>query len=68
MKILCTILIVLLGAALPLSLWADANFPCGAVMKDETGELYLYYGAADTCMALATAKMKDVLDFLKYDG
>ena len=28
MKILCTILIVLLGAALPLSLWADAMFPC----------------------------------------
>ncbi|TDI90367.1 MAG: glycosidase [Caldithrix sp.] len=46
----------------------DANFPCGAVMNDPTGELYLYYGAADTCMALATAKMKDILEFLKNDN
>ena len=46
----------------------DANFPCGAVMNNHTGELYLYYGAADTCMALATAKTNDLLDFLKNDG
>ena len=28
MKVLCTILIVLLGVASPLLLWADAVFPC----------------------------------------
>lgn len=28
MKVLCTALIVLLGVASPLSLWADAIFPC----------------------------------------
>jgi len=28
MKVLCTLLIVLLGVASPLSLWADAVFPC----------------------------------------
>jgi len=28
MKVLCTVLIVLLGVASPLSLWADAIFPC----------------------------------------
>lgn len=28
MKVLCTILIVLFGIASPLSLWADAIFPC----------------------------------------
>ncbi|MFQ5638963.1 MAG: glycosidase [bacterium] len=46
----------------------DANFPCGAVVDDATGELHLYYGAADTCMALATAKLDDILDFLKHDS
>ncbi|MFQ5865112.1 MAG: glycosidase [bacterium] len=45
----------------------DATFPCGAIVNDETGELYLYYGAADTCMALATAKLDVLLDFLKQD-
>lgn len=45
----------------------DANFPCGAVLNDETGELCLYYGAADTCMALATANINDILDFLKHE-
>ncbi len=45
----------------------DANFPCGAIFEQETDMLRLYYGAADTCMALATAKMSDLLDFLKYD-
>ena len=28
MKVLCTLLILLLGVAAPLSLWADAVFPC----------------------------------------
>ncbi len=28
MKVMCTILVVLLGIASPLSLWADAIFPC----------------------------------------
>ena len=28
MKVLCTLLVVLLGVATPLSLWADAVFPC----------------------------------------
>lgn len=45
-----------------------ATFPCGAVKNDDTGELYLYYGAADTYMAAATAKIADLLDFLREDG
>lgn len=46
----------------------DVIFPCGAVLDPETGKLHLYYGAADTCIALATAKLNDLLDFLRYDS
>jgi predicted GH43/DUF377 family glycosyl hydrolase len=38
-------------------------FPCGAVACD--GELRLYYGAADTCLGLITARIADVLDWLR---
>jgi predicted GH43/DUF377 family glycosyl hydrolase len=37
-------------------------FPCGAVVGDS--ELRLYYGAADTCVGLMTARIADVLDWL----
>jgi predicted GH43/DUF377 family glycosyl hydrolase len=38
-------------------------FPGGAVLHD--GELRLYYGAADTCVGLVTARITDVLDWLR---
>ena len=38
-------------------------FPCGWVMED--GEIRLYYGGADSCIALATARMDDVLAYLE---
>jgi predicted GH43/DUF377 family glycosyl hydrolase len=38
-------------------------FPCGAVICD--GELRLYYGAADTCLGLITARLTDVLAWLR---
>lgn len=44
------------------------TFPCGAVVEEKSGELYLYYGAADTCIGLAIAKIQDLLDFLKKDS
>lgn len=40
-------------------------FPCGAVLDGASGELRLYYGAADTCVALMTAQVGDVLDWLR---
>ena len=40
-------------------------FPCGAVLDDASGELRLYYGAADTCVGLLTAQVADVLDWLR---
>ena len=41
------------------------TFPCGVIVEPKTNELYLYYGAADMSVALATASLKDVLDYLK---
>ncbi len=46
----------------------NANFPCGLVVDEQTDELYLYYGAADTCLALATAKVSELLEFVRKDG
>ena len=40
----------------------NAIFPCGLIHDAETDELRLYYGASDTTICLATARMQDVLD------
>jgi predicted GH43/DUF377 family glycosyl hydrolase len=40
----------------------DVVFPCGWTVRD--GTVYMYYGAADSCIALATAKLKDILDYV----
>jgi len=40
-------------------------FPCGGVVVDD--RLRLYYGAADTCIGLATARVSDLLDLLLAD-
>lgn len=37
------------------------TFPTGAVLNKETGELSMYYGAADTTVCLATAKITDLV-------
>ena len=39
-------------------------FPCGLVHHLENDRLYLYYGAADTRIALATASCSEVLGYL----
>jgi predicted GH43/DUF377 family glycosyl hydrolase len=36
-------------------------FPCGWVRDEATDRLFLYYGAADTVIGLATARFSDVL-------
>lgn len=43
----------------------DIVFPCGAVVDEKTKELLVYYGAADSVVALAIANLNDVLDYLK---
>ena len=40
-------------------------FPCGAVLNHSSGELRMYYGAADTCVGLMTARIGDILDWLR---
>ena len=42
----------------------DVVFPNGAVVHRETDQLYLYYGAADSTVAVATAKLSDCLDYI----
>ena len=39
-------------------------FPCGTVHDSATGSLRVYYGAADSSIALATAKLSELLDWL----
>ena len=40
---------------------ANALFPCGFVHDEQSGELRLYYGAADVSICLATAQLDDLL-------
>lgn len=42
----------------------DVVFPCGVIHNPKTGEVRVYYGAADTCMALATGNINEWLDWL----
>jgi len=40
-------------------------FPCGWILDKATGAIRMYYGGADSCLALATAQLSDVLSFLR---
>ncbi len=42
----------------------DVVFPTGAVVRKETKQLNLYYGAADCTIAIATANLSDVMDYV----
>jgi predicted GH43/DUF377 family glycosyl hydrolase len=37
-------------------------FPCGLLHDHQSGEVRLYYGAADTSICLATARLEDLLE------
>jgi predicted GH43/DUF377 family glycosyl hydrolase len=39
----------------------NVAFACGAVVED-TGEIKVYYGAADTCICVATAELENLID------
>jgi predicted GH43/DUF377 family glycosyl hydrolase len=39
-------------------------FPCGWILDQPSGVLRLYYGGADTCLALATAHLGEILAYL----
>ena len=42
----------------------DVVFPCGYTIGDDGDTLNLYYGAADTAIALATGSIREMLDWL----
>ena len=37
-------------------------FSNGAILEEKTGELKIYYGAADTCIGLATAPLEELVE------
>jgi predicted GH43/DUF377 family glycosyl hydrolase len=43
---------------------SDVVFPTGVVVHKETDLLHLYYGAADCTVAVATAKLSEIIDFV----
>jgi len=51
--------------------FGDVNnvvFPCGYTIEKDGDTLRLYYGAADTCIALATGSLRQMLDWLEHHG
>lgn len=43
---------------------SNVIFPCGAVHLPDTDELRVYYGAADTCVAMASARFSRLVERL----
>ena len=43
-------------------------FPCGYTVATDGDEVHLYYGAADTSIAMATGSIRSMLDWLKSQG
>ena len=46
----------------------DVVFPCGVIHHATTGEIRLYYGAADTAIAVATGNVNELLHWLNKNG
>lgn len=42
------------------------TFPTGAIWSQESNQVRVYYGAADTAVALAVADMDELLEYLKH--
>lgn len=44
-------------------------FPCGYTLDpNDRDTLRLYYGGADSCVAVATGSVREMLELLRYDG
>ena len=46
----------------------NVAFPCGYTLGADPDQLNLYYGAADTSIALATASVSELLRWLDQNG
>jgi predicted GH43/DUF377 family glycosyl hydrolase len=42
----------------------DVVFPCGWILDDDGDTIRMYYGAADSCVAVATASLAELLNHL----
>ncbi len=47
---------------------AYVTFPCGTTIADDNDTIHLYYGAADTSVALATGSIAELLHWLDRNG
>jgi len=59
------------GPAEPYEMVGDVGgvvFPCGYTIADDNDTLHLYYGGADSSIALATASVKELLQWIKKHG
>jgi predicted GH43/DUF377 family glycosyl hydrolase len=43
-------------------------FSCGTVVDAITGQMQMYYGAADTSIGVASANVSDLLQWLRTNG
>jgi predicted GH43/DUF377 family glycosyl hydrolase len=43
-------------------------FPCGTTVGDDGDTLMMYYGAADTCIGVAQASIREILEWLDVHG
>jgi predicted GH43/DUF377 family glycosyl hydrolase len=43
----------------------DVVFPCGQIIREDGDTIHLYYGAADSCMAMATGSIRKLLSWLE---
>jgi len=59
------------GPAEPYEMVGDVGgvvFPCGYTIADDGDTLHMYYGGADSSIALATASVKELLEWVKTHG
>jgi predicted GH43/DUF377 family glycosyl hydrolase len=59
------------GPEAPYERFGDVNnvvFPCGYTIGSDGDTVNLYYGGADTCVALATSSIRSLLDWLDRNG
>ncbi len=59
------------GPEEPYERFGDVNnvvFPCGYTIGPDGDTIHLYYGGADTCIALATGSIQRLLDWLDRHG
>ena len=42
--------------------FGNVVFSCGAIFEEHTREVKMYYGAADTCICVGTAKLDALIE------